>query len=345
MRGLRHLQSGKRLDGDCGSDPLVKPRWLDDEAFRRGQQFFRDHILSFFLAWPIVLVTGMNIVHLLEPLVFTGKSSTPVKAFKRYFSTFIHLARWHFEDVWDGPNGTAFRSMMEVRRMHRCVAKRMNGKDKGDRTEKESLVYGHKGKDTEMERVEVKDKREQLYVSQYDMSLVQFGFFAPMVMYPKKFGLRCTQKDLEDYVHFWAGIGYLLGIQDKYNICINGLDEALHISKEVEQHILIPAMKNTPKEFHSMAKALTDGLNLTSRLSFSSVASVMALAYWVFEMEVPRLSLLDWFRFWNFRVFALLVYWLPGFELVMGYSVSRNVRRFMNMDLQEVWKILKINPA
>ena len=345
MRRLKDLKLGARLHGDCGSDPMVKPPWLDAESFRRGQQFFRDHILSFILALPIVLVTGMSIINLLEALVFTGRSGAPVKAFKRYFSTFMHLCKWHYEDVWDGPNGTGFRSVMKVRQMHRCVAKCMNGKHKQVKTERGSWVSGLQGKDSELERIAIKDKGEHLYVSQYDMSLVQCGFFAPMIMYPRKFGLRCTQKNLEDYVHFWAGMGYLLGIKDEYNVCINGFDEALHISKEVEQQILIPAMKNTPEKFHSMAKAFTDGSNLISKLSLSSVASVMALAYWGFDMGVPRLSFVDWLRFWHIRVIALLVYWLPGFELVMGYFARRKVRRFMNMDLQEMWKTLKISPG
>ena len=60
--------------------------------------------------------------------------------------------------------------------------------------------------------------------SQYDMALVQSGFFGGIILHPDAFGVHCTDADLDDYVHFWRGIGYLLGIDDRFNLCSGGLE-------------------------------------------------------------------------------------------------------------------------
>jgi hypothetical protein len=59
----------------------------------------------------------------------------------------------------------------------------------------------------------------QVWVSQYDMSLVQSGFMGLIVMYPEKLGIRCTPSDLSDYCYFWYGLGHLLGINHENNMC------------------------------------------------------------------------------------------------------------------------------
>ena len=101
----------------------------------------------------------------------------------------------------------------------------------------------------------------QVYVSQYDMGLVQSGFFGAVMMYPKQFGVYCTDKELDDYIFVWRVIGYCLGIEDEFNICRGSLAETRALVKEIEQICLIPALEYPPKDFDKMADAYIDGVN------------------------------------------------------------------------------------
>ena len=38
-------------------------------------------------------------------------------------------------------------------------------------------------------------------------------------------GLSLSPEDMDAFLHFWRGIGYLLGIEDKYNLCNGNTDQ------------------------------------------------------------------------------------------------------------------------
>jgi len=67
---------------------------------------------------------------------------------------------------------------------------------------------------------------EGIALSQYDMAEVQmaFGAIAPIVAEKEMNSVPLTRREREDLCHAWRVVGYLLGIQDEYNIC-NDLDE------------------------------------------------------------------------------------------------------------------------
>ena len=93
------------------------------------------------------------------------------------------------------------------------------------------------------------------------MGLVQSGFFGAVLMYPKAFGIYCTDAELDDYVYVWRVIGHGLGIDDKYNICSGSLEQTKALVKEIEQECLIPALQHPPKDFDRIADAYIDGIN------------------------------------------------------------------------------------
>ncbi|ELU16970.1 hypothetical protein CAPTEDRAFT_192536, partial [Capitella teleta] len=102
-------------------DPSSLPSWMDLEKFKRAaRSFFRQHTMSILLALYCSLTTGLSIMNLLDPLVFTRKFDTPSKALSRYVYTFLHIATWHIGNVWCAGH----RSLQIVRRMHRNVAER-----------------------------------------------------------------------------------------------------------------------------------------------------------------------------------------------------------------------------
>ncbi|ELU05540.1 hypothetical protein CAPTEDRAFT_228177 [Capitella teleta] len=297
---LLDLKEGETECGDCGYDPSSLPSWMDLEKFKRGQEFFRQHTMSILLALYCSLTTGLSITNLLDPLVFTKKSDTPSKALSRYVYTFLHIATWHIGNVWCAGD-SAHKSLQIVRRMHRNVAEKMNSES------------------------------EKLHVSQYDMALVQSGFMGAVVMYPWSFGIACSASELHDYIFFWRGIGYLLGIDDKYNICSGTYFETVAICKEIEQKLLLPSLKNPPLEFDRMADAYIEGTNMRRRFLTFTKESVVGFSLGAMGHCVGRLSFRDRMRVWWLKALVVFIRWCPLFSRLNNRLILRSVRQFSHV--------------
>ena len=63
------------------------------------------------------------------------------------------------------------------------------------------------------------------FISQTELTSTQFGFMGYALTRPHLLGIRYNNKlDQEGFVHFWAVIGYMLGIEDQYNMCLFPLE-------------------------------------------------------------------------------------------------------------------------
>src|SRR6218665_4155899 len=109
------------------------------------------------------------------------------------------------------------------------------------------------------------------------MALVQSSFTALILMYSSNFGIKCTKEELEDYVFFWRGIGYLLGIKDEFNICSGNYDETYRLCKEIEYEIVYRGLLEPPAEFETVKiNAYINAVNFFSRFRLFSKESVIA---------------------------------------------------------------------
>jgi hypothetical protein len=296
---LSDLKKVDDVPGDCGNPMDKVPEWMDFERFRRGREFFYKHCAAVFLAMHCSLVTGLSIINLLQPLVFTEQSNTAEKAYNRYFQTFLHIALWHYDDVWDAPNGRAHKSVKLVRRMHTSIAARMN-KDRNPSGDSSKLFF-----------------------SQYDMALVQAGFFGAVVRYPKGFGIKCTTGELDDYVFFWRGMGYLLGVDDRYNLCKGTFEEACSIVREIEQELLLPALRYPPKDFEMMSEAYVEGSNRHVKRRVMTKEAIFALVSEGMGLMMPKLTMLDYLRFLYLKTIIFLTRWCPYFERVLNIMTKK----------------------
>ncbi|KAK6181643.1 hypothetical protein SNE40_009461 [Patella caerulea] len=302
---LEKLAEGKTEIGESGLPPRP-PENFDMTKFDRGRKFIQDHVICHVLAMFISLVCGMSVVNLLEPLIFTNNSDTPNKAYRRYISTFMHVTKWYYGNIWE-ENNKAQTSILTVRNMHNKVRK--------DMTAHEAKIKNSESVDIDSlnhERIAscpmaMKDVR----LSQYDMSLVQTGFLGIVVMYPRFVGIDCTEAELDDFVYFWYGVGYMLGITDKNNICKEGFHITRDICKEIEQQILIPSLENPPSQFYPMAKAFIDGGNIAHKNKLNSVESVLAIGYHGMNVKLPKLSFMDYCRYLFLRGFVIVIYYCP----------------------------------
>ncbi len=176
---------------------------------------------------------------------------------------------------------------------------------------------------------------DKIYVSQYDMALVQCGFMGAVLMYPDGFGIKCTKKELEDFIFFWRGLGYLLGIADEYNICNGNYEETFTICKEIEKELLLPSMRNPPKHFDKMADAYSTGMDIPALVKLNSTKSTIAFILDGMGLDVPwpRMSWMDWLGYLRFKLLVWFIWWIPGFEsflnMQLAILVPKSVQKYV----------------
>lgn len=69
------------------------------------------------------------------------------------------------------------------------------------------------------------DKHKLGIIAQTSMSVTQFAFMGYALIRPHLLGLKHdNDDDRRAFVHFWAVIGYMLGIKDEFNMCLHPLN-------------------------------------------------------------------------------------------------------------------------
>lgn len=219
------LDEGRRAPARTSGPPHLPP-WFDARLYRQGQRYFAEHYCAMFVAKLMGLLVLLAVPSVLRVLVHTRRSATPISSFRRYLSTVAHMLEWYSANA-DGdltdPNSRAFRSLSEVRSRH-CAAARSAGG-----------------------------------ISQFDMAVTQFGFIGFTMVAPEKLGIRRGGE--EGLVHFWRVIGYLMGMDDRFNICRpEGVEETRRVCSLLLEQVFAPNLKQPPAEFASMSRAMMDGI-------------------------------------------------------------------------------------
>jgi hypothetical protein len=298
---LADLKRGIGIPGDSGESAAKPPPWLSREVYDPTfiSRFFNENVFSFVFAWHCSLVIGFSLPSLLAALVFTNNSNTAKKALKRYVATGEHLIAWHVDgDIFD-TTSKSFVSMQGVRAGHAAVRKDMTDK-----------IPPTKGK---------------AWMSMYNMACVQSGFCGALTIVPKSFGLHASAQEMEKYVEFWRCIGYQLGVSDEYNLCSRGKSTADSIIWEIIDSVLLPDIARPPREYHPMADAYIEGLNMLF-LGFPvlSVRSTLAYTYSALGRKVPCMCLFDILRFYLLKLIVCLM----SFKTVrfsMNYALKKTM--------------------
>ncbi|XP_055599490.1 uncharacterized protein LOC129748775 isoform X2 [Uranotaenia lowii] len=216
------------VDSDVDSYDLQLPPWYNDVQFKRAQRYFKQNYFAMFVAMLCGLLSVLAIPSILSVLIYTKQSSTPLSAYRRYVATIMHILNWYFEDLT--PGSSSWRSIAYVRRTHVATSKRSGSKLAG--------------------RI----------ISQKDMAVTQFGFVGYIVLAHRGLGIVYDKQDMEAIVHFWRVIGYMIGIEDRYNLCTDSLAGSQERMRQVQEHILRPALAERSSDFEQMGRALIDGM-------------------------------------------------------------------------------------
>ncbi|KAK9679330.1 ER-bound oxygenase mpaB/B'/Rubber oxygenase, catalytic domain [Popillia japonica] len=91
--------------------------------------------------------------------------------------------------------------------------------------------------------LQAKKIRDMPRITQMELAGTIFGFRGFAIIRPECFGLTSlTDQDCSNLLHFWRVIGYLLGVDDRFNICRESLSETKAIFIALSEIIIKPHM-------------------------------------------------------------------------------------------------------
>nr|XP_026488577.1 uncharacterized protein LOC113395223 isoform X3 [Vanessa tameamea] len=173
------------------------------------------------------LVAVLAIPSILNVLIGTRRSNSVYTSYKRYLSTFMHTMSWFKNEL--KPGSESWRSLYTVRSRHLQASRASELKGNG-------------------------------IVSQRDVALTLFGFIGFSFLKPEKFAITQLQKgDWEAYNFTWRTIGYMIGLEDRYNICRESFEETRQICQVILKRVFTPCLENVPEYFEHVANVMAQG--------------------------------------------------------------------------------------
>lgn len=231
LRFTRIIAEASAIPCDTGTGSNLQfklPQWYDSAKFKRGQKYFKDNRFGMMGSNYYGLVTLLVIPKGLKLLNSTGRSSTRETARKRYIATTFHMLSWYEIDL--SPGSKSWASLSCVREMHLHASNKANKSDIG-------------------------------FISQAEVALTTFGFLGYALLRPHLLGIKYdNDDDREAFVHFWAVVGAMLGVEDRYNICLGKLAVVETICQLCLRYIFFPLLQFEPPLFKTMVNAIIDGL-------------------------------------------------------------------------------------
>ncbi|KAJ8974966.1 hypothetical protein NQ317_004803, partial [Molorchus minor] len=226
------LTEGSKIACDDTSaifnNSLHVPYFYNEEMFKNGQRFFRRNMFGLFLSKFMGLVILLTVPTSLKILIMTNMSSTNLTAYRRYVATIFHMCLWYDENF--KPGSRSWESLFKVRSMHNSASKKNYS-------------------------------RMNFRISQMDMALTQFGFMGFGLVRKRMMGIHdVTDAELKGFVHLWRTVGYILGIEDRFNICRESLKETQEICNLLIEKVFLHHLEQPPREFYSMSRALVGGM-------------------------------------------------------------------------------------
>lgn len=112
------------------------------------------------------------------------------------------------------------------------------------------------------------------FITQTEVSLTVFGFLGYALIRPHLLGIKYdNDDDREAFVHFWAVVAAMLGVHDRFNICLPKLAVVEMICMICQRYFFIPLLQVETPLFKTMVQAVVDGLSEFT--PFNSYESLM----------------------------------------------------------------------
>ncbi|KAK3927745.1 Neurotoxin LmNaTx64.1 [Frankliniella fusca] len=363
-------KEGYSTPGDSGSPQDVRPPWFDEQLFQEGQRVARENHAGMATAEAQALFLLFAFPAGLDPLISTARSDTPETAGRRYLSTNLRLLSWITSDPFD-PQSECYRNLVAVRRMHANVRKACNegkpdelavkftvGRDQprelicpqaqlfssvfasvpggsyAGPCPVVSLLEDRLPRDLGAVKLTV-DRYRRPFLTQGEMAITQWGFFGLFILKPHVFAAPyISRRELEAVVHVWAVLGYCLGIDDKFNWALGGLDLVMRRSEIYLRTMAVPNLRALGPEgtacWEHMCRCMVDGM----RQHMPMAALEVSLTYLTEDVlglgtVLPKaLTWRQYFQLWRLRLFLqYLPRWFSSWPRVMSRGLGRVFQR------------------
>ncbi|OXA43119.1 hypothetical protein Fcan01_22186 [Folsomia candida] len=282
---------GARTIPPAKIDPDRKPpAWLDFNLARRGQQFARNNLPSISISHMFGLASSPY-TDGIDILLLSGNFSTPASATKRYTSTITEIITWYTDPFWesgsDGNITDIYKSLNRVRALHSALAcaaskKISRGEILSDASEfsdyAPTAAWAAAKKDLNNSNIPpsqrgIAPSNEKIFnavpFNQQILALIQFAFIGFPILFPERLGISCpNEDDLSAFNHLWAILGYLVGIEDKYNIALRpNLKSAREVYRGIFERYAIPSLFHAEKDAIFVADVTFQGLQGITSIS------------------------------------------------------------------------------
>lgn len=97
-------------------------------------------------------------------------------------------------------------------------------------------------------------------ISQKDMAITQFAFVGMQLLCPEKLGIKGSREQLECLSHGWRVRGAMLGIEDRFNVCGETLDETLSRLEAIKQDFILPTLTNLSPIVEEYLRTAVEGM-------------------------------------------------------------------------------------
>ncbi|KAG5872413.1 hypothetical protein JTB14_013658 [Gonioctena quinquepunctata] len=93
------------------------------------------------------------------------------------------------------------------------------------------------------------------------MVLTQFGFMAYQLVRSEAVGIHdATEEEWQAFLHVWRVVGYLMGIEDRFNLCSGTVQETREICNLLIDQVYRPEIEKRDEDFLTMTRYLCAGL-------------------------------------------------------------------------------------
>lgn len=350
---LKLLLDGMDVCGDSGCPLGLKPEWFDLDKFRRGQRVATKHLFGLLLAEMVSLFMLLSFPGPRLSLIFTGKSDTPYKSFKRYLSTMTRVGSWYLDDIWQ-PGTKGHKNIEAVRAMHEKARNELHNTKLDEVYEKGILSRGctfackgaaiwsplHEKIREDFQgscpyprpnqRPFLHYKRNPVFMNQMDMVITQFGFVGLFILFPHKFGAHgLCDEDMNAFVYLWRCIGYILGTDDMYNLCNGDLETVRQRSRDIINFWVKPNLREVSRDWEHMTRCIVEGVSfyipgITFEISLLYLCNML-------DIYAPRLraalTLTQEIIYHLMNFVFLVLMRLPGVCLFFNWLLTLAIRK------------------
>lgn len=210
------------------SEQIELPDYYNAEKIKKAQKFYKSNFTAIFLNNLLGLMATLAVKEIRALLIFTNKSNAVNTAYKRYISTIKYVDLWCTGEFKQGTK--LWQSFSIVKSMHSAASENFC-------------------------------KFCKIRINQKQMAITQLSFVGFVVTKPHMLGIHnFSREDLENYLHLWRIIGNLLGMDDRYNICRDSLEETREICDILIEKFFKSELYKLHKDYIKMISVFTEAL-------------------------------------------------------------------------------------